>query len=121
MLAARSSIWPPAMPPAPAARASESDIEIASSVGEDVEGQRQQRVAGEDRRRLVEGLVDRRPAAAEVVVVHRRQVVMDEAVGMDAFERRGGGDDRPRRSAPKSCAASMRTNGRRRLPRPSTA
>ena len=47
-------------------------------VGDNVERQRQQAVAGEDRRRLVEGAVHRRLAAAQIVVVHRRQVVMDQ-------------------------------------------
>jgi hypothetical protein len=46
--------------------------------GDDVEGERQQAVAGKDRRRLVEGDMHGRLAAAQVVVVHRRQVVMHE-------------------------------------------
>ena len=88
------------MPPTPGGPRQGADqggadqrVPVGRRVGEDVEGERQQRVAGKDRRRLVEGLVHGRPAAAEVVVVHRRQVVMDEAVGMDAFQRRRGADD----------------------------
>jgi hypothetical protein len=34
-----------------------------------------------------------RPTAAHVVVVHRGQIVVDEAVAMDAFERGRGSDD----------------------------
>ena len=69
------------------------DVGRDGEVGEDLKGERQEGIAGKDRGRLVEGLVNGRPSAAEVVVVHRRQVVMDEAVAMEAFERRGGFDD----------------------------
>ena len=58
--------------------------------GHELERDSQKRVAGEDRRRLVERLVDRRHAAPEVVVVHRRQIVVDERIGVQAFHRRGG-------------------------------
>ena len=83
------------MPPMPAARASartsaarRSARERRRLVGDDVEGKRQQAVAGKDGGRLVEGLVHGRLAAAQIVVVHRRQVVMDERIAVDAFERR---------------------------------
>ncbi len=49
-----------------------------------------QRVADEDRHRLVPFLVHGRLAAAQIVVVHRRQVVMHEAVGVDRLDRGGG-------------------------------
>ena len=39
-----------------------------------------------------------RPAAPEVVVVHRRQVVVDQRVGVDHLERARGGIDRARRA-----------------------
>ena len=58
--------------------------------GDDVEGQRQQRVAGQDRGGVVGLLVQGRAAAAQVAVVHRRQVVMDQRIAMDAFQRRAG-------------------------------
>ncbi len=54
---------------------------------DDVEGEGQQAVARKDRRRLVEGDVHRRLSAAHVVVVHGREVVMDERIAVDAFER----------------------------------
>ena len=72
---------------------SDTCVGIGSRVGEDREGERQQRIAGEDRGRLVVGLVHGRLAAAHVVVVHRRQVVVDEAVAMHAFQCRGSADD----------------------------
>ena len=58
--------------------------------GDDVECERQQRVAGEDRGGIIRLLVQRRPAAAQIAVVHRRQVVMDQRVAVDAFQRRTG-------------------------------
>ncbi len=62
--------------------------------GEHLEGQSLQRIAGEDRQRLVEGAVHRRTAAAQVVVVHRRQVIVDQRVGVDHLQRGGGGVER---------------------------
>ena len=59
----------------------------------------------QDRRRLVEGAVDGRPAAAQVVVVHRRQVVVDQRIAMQAFDRR---PDPPR-------AVAFGAEGARRL------
>ena len=59
--------------------------------GQRLEGQRLEGVAAEDRRRLVERPVAGGDAPAQVVVVHRRQVVVDERIGMDHLHRRGGG------------------------------
>ena len=56
------------------------------------EGEGQERIAGEDGGRLVEGLMDGRAAAAEVVVVHRRQVVVDQRIAMDQLDGGGGGE-----------------------------
>ena len=55
----------------------------------EIERHRQQRVAGQDRHRFAIDLVIRRLPAPEVVVVHRRQVVVNERVGMDQFQRAG--------------------------------
>ena len=60
-----------------------------------LESERQQRIADQDRRRLVEGDVAGGLAAPEIVVVHRRQVVVDEGVGVHHLDG-GGGVDRPR-------------------------
>ena len=62
---------------------------------DDLEGEGEEGVTGKDGGRLVKGLVDGRPTAAEIVVVHGGQVVMGKAVAMQAFER-GGGVDRRR-------------------------
>ena len=55
-----------------------------------VEREGQQAVAGQDRRRLVERLVGGRLAAAQIVIVHRRQVVVHQRIAMHAFERGAG-------------------------------
>jgi len=57
-----------------------------------LEREREQRVAGEDRHILSEDLVVGGLAAAEVVVVHAGQIVVDERHGMDHLGRAGGGD-----------------------------
>src|SRR3546814_9266276 len=46
-----------------------------------------QRIAGEHRGPLVKGAVDGRLAAPDIVIVHARHVVMNEAVAVDAFDR----------------------------------
>ena len=55
-----------------------------------IEREGEQAVAGEDGGRFVELLVRGRPAAPQIVIVHRRQVVMHQRVAMHAFERRAG-------------------------------
>ena len=55
--------------------------------GEELEGQRQQRIAGQDRRGLIKSAMERRLAAPEFIVIHRGQVVMDERIAVDEFER----------------------------------
>ena len=65
-------------------------IGVRRRIGGDVEGQRQQAVADEDRGGLVVGLVGRRASPAHVVVVHRGQVVVDQRVAVDHFQRAGG-------------------------------
>jgi monofunctional glycosyltransferase len=52
----------------------------------EVEGIGQQAVAGEDGCRLVKGLVDGRLAAAQVVIVHGRQVVMDQRIAVQTLK-----------------------------------
>ena len=54
---------------------------------QDIEGKGEEPVAGEDRGGVVEGLVDSGLAAAQVVIVHGRQVVMHQRIAMHAFER----------------------------------
>ena len=96
-------------------------IRIGRRVGQNLEREGLEGVAGEDRGRLVEGPVHGRPAPAQVVVVHGRQVVVDERVAVQQFERA------PRRAAdpdpPVRAGARSRRRGtaagacRRRAPR----
>ncbi len=58
---------------------------------ENVEREREKRVSGKDRRRLIESAVHRRLSAAQIVVVHCRKIVMHERIAMHAFESGGGG------------------------------
>ena len=99
--ASMSSIWPPTMPARPAARARPTQspardrgVGIGPRIGENLEGQRLQGVARQNGGRLVEGAVSGRPAAPQVVVVHRRQIVVDQRIGVHAFDRRAGQDRR---------------------------
>ena len=46
-----------------------------------------ERVAGEDRGRFVERAVHGRLAAPQIVVVHARQIVVDQRVDVDALDR----------------------------------
>ena len=66
-------------------------IRLGLPIAQDLEGEGEQRVAGKDGGRLVEGDMQRGPAAADCVVVHRRQIVMHQGVAMHAFERASGG------------------------------
>ena len=60
---------------------------------EHLEGESEQRIAGEDGHGFAEDLVAGELAAAVVVVVERGEIVVDQRVGVDQFERAGGGDD----------------------------
>jgi hypothetical protein len=56
-------------------------------MGQHPEGRGQQSVSSKNRRRLVELLVAGRSAAAQIAIVHRRQVVMNEGISMDHLDR----------------------------------
>ena len=84
---------------------------------QDVEREGQQAVARQDRRGLIVLLVCGRPAAAEIVIVHRRQVVMRKRITVHAFEcgaghqrllarrlEQGGGLDHEKRAQPLAAA-----------------
>ena len=51
-----------------------------------LKGQRLQRVAHENRRRLVKGLVTGRPSPSEVIVIHGRKIVMHQGIHMDELD-----------------------------------
>jgi hypothetical protein len=84
------------MPSAPLALASPSDqrealVGVAGSrVGEEFEREGLERVTDKDRGRLIPCLVNGGPPAPQVIVIHAGQVVMDEAIGMHAFDGGGG-------------------------------
>ncbi len=63
----------------------------ARILGEDLERQGLQGVAHKDRRRLIERPVATRPSAPHVIVVHRRQIVVDERVGVHTLDGTRGG------------------------------
>jgi hypothetical protein len=54
---------------------------------DDVESERQQSVAGQDRGGIVGLLVQRGTAATQIAVVHRRQIVVNQRIAVDAFKR----------------------------------
>ena len=58
-------------------------------LGEELEGEALQRISGEERRRLVELDVARGLAPAQRIVVHARQIVVDQRVRMDHLDGRG--------------------------------
>ena len=121
---ATSRNCPPTIPCAPAAVTSsrhrgEHVGRLALLLGErEAERLGEQPVAGQDRHVLAEGHVAGGLAAAQLVVVHRRQVVVDQRVGVDHLDRRGerqhlvgrrGRAPRPWRApAPGGCACPRR-------------
>ena len=108
-----STYWPPTMPSTPVAAASSRSAASTRSGGAGLLAEEPHRlgeepVAGEDRDVLAELDVRGRPAAAQVVVVHRRQVVVDQRVGVDQLDRAG----RPGGSAPGRRRGRGRWRGR---------
>jgi hypothetical protein len=67
---------------------------VSGTGGDQLEGQGEERVAGQDGHGFAEHLVIGQPAPPVVVVVHGGQVVVDERVGVDQLERARRGDDR---------------------------
>ena len=55
--------------------------------GQEIEGKGEQRIACENCGGFVERLMRRRPSAPKRVIVHRRQIVMDQRIGVHAFQR----------------------------------
>ena len=105
------------MPATPAALASRETsfsrtrrIGVGRLVAQDLEGEGQQRVACEDGGRLVEGLVRGGLAAAQVVVVHGRKVVMHQRIAVHAFEC-GAGPSARSRGTPNRAADSTTRKG----------
>ena len=81
---------PPTVPDAvasSAASATRCSAERACTLCQHLKGQRQQRVARQNRHGLTEYLVTSRTSPAEVVVVERGKIVMNQRVGVDYFQR----------------------------------
>jgi len=88
--ASRSRHWPPAVPTVPAAREGDElgarRVGVRCRRGQQFECQRQRRIAGQDGGPLVESPVHRGLAAPHVVVVHGRQIVVDERIAVHALK-----------------------------------
>ena len=80
--------------------------------GQHLECQRLQRIPGQDRRRLVELTMNGGAAAPQIVVVHGRQVVVDERVSVDQLDGCGDWIERRFRRADELAARihQQRTN-----------
>ena len=63
-------------------------IAVRIGIGQHAECRGQQPVAGEHCGRVIELLMAGRAAAAQIAVVHRRQIVVHERIGMHHFDRR---------------------------------
>ena len=99
-------------PSRPAARPKIAQHRAARSAGlmslrQNLKCPRQQRIADQNRRRLAKNLMARRPTAPQIVIIHRRQIVMHQRISMHHFNRTR------RRQQPRSPC--------RRTPQPPTA
>ena len=92
---------------------------IDRSRADNFECKREQRVAGENSGGFAEFFVARGLAAAKIVVVERRQVVMDQRIGMNEFDR-ASRMSAGEMSGLKMRAVSRQRIGRMRLPPAST-
>ena len=70
-------------------------------VGKYFESDRQQRVSGKHRDPFAKNLVARRAPAAEVIIVHARQIVMNQGIGMHALD--GARSGQRGRHLPAAC------------------
>ena len=68
-----------------------------SEPGKRFEGQGEKRVSGQNRHGFAEHLMTGELAAAVVVVIESRQVVVDQRIGVDELQGAGGGDHAVRR------------------------
>ena len=60
---------------------------MGDGFGQDFEREGQERVTGEDGGRFVEGFVDGGTPAPEIVVIHGGQIVVDQRIAVDQFDR----------------------------------
>ena len=86
-------------------------------VGQHLKRQREQRIARQNRHGVAEDFVAGELAAAVIVVIERRQIVVDQRISVDQFERAGGREVRGARLLARTArAASRHRMGRMRLP-----
>ena len=91
--ARRSSIWPPTIPSAPAAFASSPTRSLRTRGSGCVAGSaitskaRASSASPANRCRFVEFDVARRQSAPQVVIVHRRQIIMDQRIAVHHLDR----------------------------------
>jgi hypothetical protein len=118
--ASRSSTWPPTMPAAPAALQSSVTRVRGRRPAAHLALRHRQQAAGEHGMSAkpasmaavrAEHAVRRRPAAAQVVVVHARQVVMHERVGVDQFDGARCAHPAVRRAVARRIGAAGRHGG----------
>lgn len=83
--------------------------------GHKPEGVGQQGVARKDGGGFIEGLVAGGAATAQIVIIHRGQIVVDEGVRVDHFSEAAKGIT-ARRARPNRAAVDRHSTGRRRLP-----
>jgi hypothetical protein len=61
-------------------------VRIGPRIRQDLEGEGLEGIARQDGRCFVEGPVDGRPATAEIIVVHGRQVVVDQGIAVQQLD-----------------------------------
>ena len=118
-----SATWPPIIPPTvPPAKESSSTSATFAAASEALDPHQrlhresEQSIAREDCHGFAEDFVAGWFAAAEIVVIERGQIVVDQRIGVDHFER-ATRFDRAVRSASEMAAAACRQRiGRMRLP-----
>ena len=74
-------------------------LAVGAGLGQDLKSKGQQGVSGENGRGFVEGQVAGRLTPAQGIVIHGRQIVVDQGVGVNQFQRAGRFQDRFRFSA----------------------
>jgi hypothetical protein len=79
--------------------ASRGDFGRLSFPGDDFKRQREQGIPGQNRQGFAKLLVTGRAAAAEIIIVHRGQIIVDQRVGMHHFQGATRGNGKFRLSA----------------------
>ena len=74
-------------------RGADGGISVGRRIGGDIEGIGQQRIADENRGRLVISLVRGRAAAAQIVIIKGGQIVVHQRIAVDHFQSRAGAPD----------------------------